>query len=323
MTSTGGKKTSKVSCPLRSLARAASMFWNVVTSTLQLYFLPKAFRQSGLMYATQLNSRNVAFCSGASPLLIAGLSLDRGQVTGLFGRGSGIPPAAACAPDVVVPPELQPARSEPAPAVSSPAAAPCLRKPRRDSPPARPSSVQPSRGCIPDHLFRGVRDVRGRRQSFLTEHSVNTGTLVSLQRGAQDLACNGSRIDGRRGHRRGCHCCAIGLPPGFWSGGPGEDGEVLDQAVDIRFVMLHGDQPLLDLAPRRQENAAVALVEPVRVAVPVVHAEEAAIAGHGVRREHDAALGARGDHVRDEAVFVYGVLYAGGGPRGGGAHVLF
>src|SRR5690348_12221033 len=100
---------------------------------------------------------------------------------------------------------------------------------------------------------------------------------------------------------------------GFWSGGPGEDGEVLDQAVYIRFVMLHRDQPLLDLAPRRQENPAVVLVEPVRVAVPVVHAEEAAIAGHGVRREHDAALGARGDHVRDETVFVYGVLYAGGG----------
>jgi hypothetical protein len=48
MTSTVGKKTSKLSCPLRSLASAASMFWNVVTSTLQLYFLPKAFRQSGL-----------------------------------------------------------------------------------------------------------------------------------------------------------------------------------------------------------------------------------------------------------------------------------
>src|SRR5689334_1568281 len=131
---------------------------------------------------------------------MAWLSLVMGQVTGLFGRGSGIPPAA-CAPDVAVAPELpelQPARGEPAPAASSPAVAPCLRKPRRDSPPARLSSVQPSRGCIPDHLFRGVR---GRRQSFLTEHSVNTGTLVSLARGAQDLACNGSRIDGRRGRQ--------------------------------------------------------------------------------------------------------------------------
>src|SRR5690242_6172740 len=117
-----------------------------------------------------------------------------GQVTGLFGRGSGIA-LAACVPDAVLPPELQPARSEPPPAASSPAAAPCVRKPRRDSPPARLSSVQPSRGCIPDHLFRGGR------QSFLTEHSVNKGTLVSLERGAQDLAGNGSRIDGGRGHQ--------------------------------------------------------------------------------------------------------------------------
>src|SRR6478609_4983465 len=105
---------------------------------------------------------------------------------------------------------------------------------------------------------------------------------------------------------------AIDLTPGFWSGGPGEDGEVLDQAVDIRLIVLHRDQPLLDLAPRRQENPAVVLEEPVRVAVPVVHAEEAAVAGHGVRREHDAALGARSDHVRDETIFVDGVLYAGG-----------
>src|SRR5690242_3389120 len=114
-----------------------------------------------------------------------------GQVTGLFGRGSGIA-LAACVPDAVLPPEVQPASSEPPPAASSPAAAPCWRKPRRDSPPARLSSVQPSRGCIPDHLFRGGG------QSFLTEHSVNTGTLVSLERGAQDLAGNGSRIDGGR-----------------------------------------------------------------------------------------------------------------------------
>src|SRR6185437_12099270 len=106
---------------------------------------------------------------------------------------------------------------------------------------------------------------------------------------------------------------AIDLTPGSWSGGPGEDGEVCDETVDICLIVLHGDQPLLDLAPRRQENPAVVLVEPVRVAVPVVHAEEGAVAGHGIRREHDAALGARGDHVRDETVFGYGVLYAGGG----------
>src|SRR6478736_9829015 len=103
---------------------------------------------------------------------------------------------------------------------------------------------------------------------------------------------------------------AIGLTPGCWSGGPGEDGEILDQAVDIRLIVLHRDQPLLDLAPRRQENSAVVLVEPVRVAVPVVHAEEAAVAGDRVGGEHHAALGAGGDHVRDETMFVYGILYA-------------
>ena len=47
MTSTVAKKTSKLSCPLRSLARASFIVLNVVTSTLQLYFLPKEFRQPG------------------------------------------------------------------------------------------------------------------------------------------------------------------------------------------------------------------------------------------------------------------------------------
>src|SRR5467141_3794489 len=96
---------------------------------------------------------------------------------------------------------------------------------------------------------------------------------------------------------------AIDLTPGSWSGGPGEDSEVLDQAVDVRLVVLHRDEPLLDLAPRRQENPAVVLVEPVRVTVPVVRAEEAAVVGDRFGGEDHAALGARGDHVRDEAVF--------------------
>src|SRR2546430_10445393 len=110
---------------------------------------------------------------------------------------------------------------------------------------------------------------------------------------------------------------AIDLTPGSWSGGPGEDSEVLDQAVDVRLVVLHRDEPLLDLAPRRQENPAVVLVEPVRMAVPVVHAEEAAVVGYFVVCEYDAALGAGGDPVRDEAVFGYGVLHACGGAPGG------
>src|SRR5436309_13541306 len=110
----------------------------------------------------------------------------------------------------------------------------------------------------------------------------------------------------------GCCCrCAIGLTLGSWSGGPGEDGKVLDQAVDIRVIVLHRDEPLLDLAPRRQEDPAVVLVEPVRVAVPVVHAEEAAVVGDRIGCEYDATLGTCGDHVRYQAVLVYGVLYAG------------
>src|SRR5260370_12330470 len=76
--------------------------------------------------------------------------------------------------------------------------------------------------------------------------------------------------------------------------GPGEDGEVLDQAVDVGFVVLDRDQPLLDLAPRREEDAAVVLIEPVRVAVPGRHAQETAVAGDRFGGEHHAALGAGG-----------------------------
>src|SRR4051794_4092443 len=94
--------------------------------------------------------------------------------------------------------------------------------------------------------------------------------------------------------------------------GFGEFSEVRDQAVDIRLIVLHGDQPLLDLAPRRQENPAVVLVEPVSVAVPVVHAEEAAVVGDRLAGEDHAALGARGDHVRGEPVRLDGDLDAGG-----------
>src|SRR5690242_11886414 len=95
--------------------------------------------------------------------------------------------------------------------------------------------------------------------------------------------------------------------------GLGEFSEVCGQAVDIRLIVLHRDQPLLDLAPRRQENSAVVLVEPVRVAVPVVHAEEAAVVGDRVGGEHHAALGAGGDYVGGEAVVVYRSADARGG----------
>src|ERR1700760_4941816 len=105
-----------------------------------------------------------------------------------------------------------------------------------------------------------------------------------------------------------CVACPAAVTYGF-----GEFSEVRDQAVDIRLIVLYGYQPLLDLAPRRQEDPAVVLVEPVGVAVPVVHAEEAAVVRDRIGGEDDTALGARGDHVRDQAVLVDGVLDAGRG----------
>jgi hypothetical protein len=80
--------------------------------------------------------------------LIGLLLLKIGQVTGLFGRGSGIPPLVSGV-DVL---ELEPhaSRSELAPPSTSPDAAACLRKPRLDS--RRGSACQPSRGCMPHHL---------------------------------------------------------------------------------------------------------------------------------------------------------------------------
>src|SRR5882724_1367265 len=108
--------------------------------------------------------------------------------------------------------------------------------------------------------------------------------------------------------------CAMVLALGSGTHGLGEFSEVRDQAVDIRFIVLHRDQPLLDLAPRRQENPAVVLVEPVGMAVPVVHAEEAAVVRDRIGGEDDAALGARRDHVGGEAVRLDGFLDAGGGP---------
>ena len=63
-------------------------------------------------------------------------------------------------------------------------------------------------------------------------------------------------------------------------------------------VVLHGEQPLLDLAPRRQEDAAVVLHQPVQVAEPVVDVEEVAVGcAPGRSRKRDAALGADRDDV--------------------------
>src|SRR6516164_10558927 len=77
----------------------------------------------------------------------------------------------------------------------------------------------------------------------------------------------------------------------------GESAEVPHQPVDVRLVVLDGDQPLLDLAPGRQEDPAVVLEQPVRVAERVIGGEEAAVVGDGLVREDDAAFRADGYHA--------------------------
>src|SRR5579859_2257155 len=104
------------------------------------------------MYATQLKIFSVAFFSGCRPLLSGLLSAKRGQVTGLFGRGSGM--ALLEGPDPPGPlEELQAASSElapPAPSSRLLAVAPWRRKLRRDTPGIGgvPSGCQPSLGCM-------------------------------------------------------------------------------------------------------------------------------------------------------------------------------
>src|SRR5215467_2313015 len=132
------------------------MFSNVVSSTLQLYFLPKSFMHCGLRYATQLKIRSVAFFSGARPLAIGLLSSKIGQVTGLPCLGSGIPWLVRT-PELAEP-DPHAASSEPAPPAAPsirPAAPLCFRKPRRDSPGRGgvPSACQPSLGCMPHQPF--------------------------------------------------------------------------------------------------------------------------------------------------------------------------
>src|SRR5579862_4669256 len=129
---------------------------------------------------------------------MAALSAYSGQVTGLFGRGSGIPPGEeeAAVGALADPPELHAARSELAPPTANPATALCLRKPRRDISSPRLSSVHPSCGCIPGHPFLPA----GRH--WLATCQI-TGSLAPTWR--QDVAGNGrtsATVPRRgRGHR--------------------------------------------------------------------------------------------------------------------------
>src|SRR5579875_1289530 len=81
-----------------------------------------------------------------------------------------------------------------------------------------------------------------------------------------------------------------------------EPGEVRDEPVDVGVAVLNREQPLLDLAPRRQEHATVVLDEPVRLAEPVVDLEEVAVLAHRLGPESDATLRADAHDVPVEAV---------------------
>ena len=87
----------------------------------------------------------------------------------------------------------------------------------------------------------------------------------------------------------------------------------MNKPVNIGCVVLHRDQPLLALAPRREEDAAVVLIEPVRVTIGIVDAQEVTEIADRLRGEYHSALGARGHDVRAEPVSRYLCLQALGG----------
>src|ERR1039458_8954537 len=71
-----------------------------------------------------------------------------------------------------------------------------------------------------------------------------------------------------------------------------EGREILDKTVYVVRIVLNRDQPLLGFAPRRQEDAAVVLEQPVGVAVGVVDFKEVAEVADRLGGEDHAALGA-------------------------------
>src|SRR5689334_15106257 len=77
----------------------------------------------------------------------------------------------------------------------------------------------------------------------------------------------------------------------------GEPGEVAREAVDVGIVVLDGQQPLLHLSPRRKEDAAVVLHEPVCLAEAPVDKEEVAIFAHPPGPERDATLRTHADEM--------------------------
>src|SRR6185437_13639816 len=160
-------------------------------------------------------------------------------------RGSGTEPVPAS-------PGAHASSSAPPPSAARPAPALRARKPRRENRGGRdPSLGQPSRGCT-SSLLPQVGSVPavppGRPVASgltLTEQSVNN-RYYGASLGASYLRQKG-------------HLAGETRPKPARSAGDrgGERGEVRHQQVYVRLIVLDRDQPLLDLAPRRQEHAAV------------------------------------------------------------------
>src|SRR5579871_4635205 len=114
------------------------------------------------------------------------------------------------------------------------------------------------------------------------------------------MSCGGYALsaNGRGANFRGANLCGANLCGANFCG---EGAEVADEPVDVRFVVLYGDQPLLDLAPGRQEHPAVVLEQPVSVTERAVDGEELAVVPDDFRAEDDAALGAGGHHPTVQA----------------------
>src|SRR5690349_10182758 len=83
---------------------------------------------------------------------------------------------------------------------------------------------------------------------------------------------------------------------------PGETREVRGETIGIVAVVLHAQQPLLHLAPRREKDTAIVLDQPVQMAQSGVDRQEIPELAHSLLPERHAALGADGHHVPGETV---------------------
>src|SRR6478609_5813256 len=80
-----------------------------------------------------------------------------------------------------------------------------------------------------------------------------------------------------------------------------QPGEVRGEPVDVVAVVLDGKEPLLHLAPRGEEHAAIVLHQPVQLTVSGIDLQEVAELAHRAAPEGDAPLGPYRHHVPLEA----------------------